>query len=296
MKATVNFLPWSEPMERKASKRSDEPGKGRGLGIRKQVVIAALVCISLVVAAFYLAEINRSSSVTPPEGVQSGDITTVSTTGISCDDSSMPQTAQDAEQEPAFTNLSDGLCYNYLGQNTTEVQGATVLSFGYYNGTVVYPCGVSPLEVPQSVIQDTVNDGQETGELRVLNSSAIFQEFYPQGNCPALPPVYVVSVTDAEALIPAVPELNLTISSPVGPTHVTSVKAILELDGGYQSFDFKGATVANPLLQGVGVSTIEIVNGLGFTADQVYPMTLEGTLSNGQTFSYAVQVQITGVQ
>ena len=108
--------------------------------------------------------------------------------------------------------------------------------------------------------------------------------------------MYVVSVTDAEALVPAVPELNLTLSSPVGPTHVTSLTAILALDGGYQRFDFKGATPANPLSQDVRISAIEIVTGLGFTADQVYPMTLEGTLSNGQTFSYSVQVQITGVQ
>lgn len=283
-------------MERKASKRSDEPGNGRGLGVRKQIFIAVLICMSLVVAAYYLLEINNSSSGTLPEGVQSGEITTVSTTGVSCNDPSIPQIAQDAELEPAFANLSNGLCYNYLGQNTTEVQGATVLSFAYYNGTVVYPCGVSPLEVPQSVIRDTVNEGQETGEVQMLNSSAVFQEFYPQANCPAIPPVYVVSVTDAEALIPAVPELNLTISSPAGPAHVTSLTAILELDGGYQRFHFKGATPANPLPQGVGVSTIVIVNGLTFTAGQVYPMTLDGTLSNGQTFSYAVQVQITGVQ
>jgi hypothetical protein len=294
-RAVVTFLPWSEPMERKSSKRSNEE-KGSGLGIRKQAVIAVLVCLALVVAALYLVEINQSSSSVQPEGVQPGEIVTVSTTGIDCNDSSMPQTAQDAEQEPAFTNLSAGLCYNYLGQNTTQVQGATVLSFGYYNGTISYPCGVSPLEVPQSVIQDTVNDGQDMGKLQMLNSSEIFREFYPQGNCPTSPPVEVVSVTDSKALIPAVPELNLTVSSPVGPTHVTSLTAILALDGGYQRFGFKGVTQADPLPQGVGVSAIEIVTGLGFTGDQVFPMTLEGTLSNGQTFSYGVQVQITGVQ
>ena len=168
-------------MERRSSKRSDEQGEGHGLGIRKQIIIAVLICVSLIVAAFYLVEINQSSSGAQPEGIQSGEITAVSTTGVSCNDPSMPKTAQAAEQEAGFTDLSDGLCYNYLGQNTTEVQGATLLSFGYYNGTVVYPCGVSPLEVTQSVIQDTVNDGQGAGTLQMLNSSVIFQEFYPQG-------------------------------------------------------------------------------------------------------------------
>jgi len=284
------FLPWSEPMERKSSKRSDEPGKGRGLGLRRQMVIALVVGVLLVGLTYYLVEVNGSSS-----GGQSLGVASVSTTGISCDDSSMPQAAQDAEQEPAFTNVSDGLCYNYLGENTTEVQGATVLSFGYYNGTIVYLCGVSPLEVPQSVIQDTVDASQGPGHMQALSPSAIFEEFYPQGACAASPPVVVASVTDAESLIPAVPELNLTISSPVGATHVTSLTAVLTLNGGQQRFNF-GITANSPLPQGVGVSEVEIVTGLPFAANQVYPMTLEGTLSDGQTFSYLVHVQIADVR
>jgi hypothetical protein len=286
----MTFLPWSEPMERKSSKRSDEQGKGRGLGPRKQVAIALVVGVLLVGLTYYLVEINGSSS-----GGQSVGVTSVSTTGISCDDPSLPPVAQDAEQEPAFTNLSAGLCYNYLGENTTGAQGATVLSFGYYNGTIVYPCGVSPLEVPQSVIQDEVGAGQQAGEVQTLSSSAIFQEFYPQGGCAASPPVVVASVMDAESLIPAVPELNLTVSSPVGAAHVTSLTAILTLNGGTQRFSF-GISAANPLPQGVGVSEVEIVNGLPFAANQVYPMTLEGTLSDGQTFSYVVHVQIADVR
>jgi len=273
-------------MEKASTKRSDRE-EGRGLSIKKQLAIAALVGILLVGAAFYLVEINDSTS-----GGQPGEITTVSTTGISCNDSSMPQAAQQAENQPGFTNLSDGLCYNYLGQNTTDVQGATVLSFGYYNGTIFYPCGVSPLEVPQSVIQDTVIDGQQAGKLQMLNSSAVSKGFYPQGSCSSAPPVHVASLKDAEALVPAVPELNLTISAPVGTAHVTGLTAVLALDGGDQRFDFKGVTAANPLPQGVGVSAVEIVTGLQLSPDQIYPMTLEGTLSNGQTFSYVVHVQI----
>ena len=57
-------------------------------------------------------------------------------------------------------------------------------------------------------------------------------------------------------------------------------------------------TRASPLLlapQGVDVSAVVIVTGLNFTADQVYPMTLEGTLGNGQTFDYTVQIQVADV-
>src|SRR5580704_1269291 len=100
--ADLPFLPWSEPMERKSSKRSDEQEKGRGLGVRKQIIIAVLICVSLIVAAFYLVEVNQSSSGTQPEGIPSGEITMVSTTGVSCNDPSMPQTAQSAEQEGGF--------------------------------------------------------------------------------------------------------------------------------------------------------------------------------------------------
>ena len=275
-------------MEGKSSKRSNKSGEGRGLRARALVVVLAIVL--LVGVAVFFVESNSGA----PQG-QPGLITTVSATGVACDDPSMPQAAQQVEQEAAFTVISDGLCYNYLGQNTTEAAGATVMSFAYYNGTLVYPCGVSPLEVPQSVIQYTVDGGQAAGTLRAFDSSAIPDEFYPRGPCGADTPVRVVSVTDVGSLIPAVPQLNLTVTSPVGGPQVTGLKAVLTLNGGAQRFAFGGVTVSKPLPQGLDVSTVVIVTGLNFTADQVYPMTLEGSLSNGQTFDYTVQVQISDI-
>jgi len=274
-------------MEEKSSKRSDRPSGGRGLRARMLAVL--LVAVLLVGVAIFFVQSNASSSAGQP-----GLITTVTTTGISCNDPSMPEAAQQVEQEAAFTDLSRGVCYNYLGANTTEVPGATVMSFGYYNGTLVYPCGVSPLEVPQSVIQYTV-EGQQAGSLRMLNPSAISEEFYPQGPCSPNIPVRVSSVTDVGSLIPAVPELNLTVSSPGGPATVTGLTAILTLNGGTQRFDFGSVTPSRPLQQGVRVWAVEITSGLNFTADQVYPMTLKGTLSNGQTFDYVVQVQVADI-
>jgi hypothetical protein len=279
-------MPWSGPMEGKSStKRSD---RQEGRGVRTWAVIAVLAAALLIGVALFLVDSGGGASQGQP-----GLITTVSATGLSCDDPSMPQAAQQVEREPAFASLSAGLCYDYLGQNTTT-PGATVLSFAYYNGTLVYPCGVSPLEVPQSVIQYTLEPGQSAGSLRLLNSSAIPDEFYPRGPCPADTPVRVVSVTDVGSLIPAVPQLNLTVSSPVGGPRVTSLEALLTLNGGAQRFGF-GVSPSNPLPQGVGVSAVVIVTGLNFTADQVYPMTLEGTLSSGATFDYSVQIQVADV-
>lgn len=268
-------------MEGKSSKRSNNSTGGRGLGARLLVVV--LVAILLVGVVLFFVESDASAS-----GGQPGLITTVSTTGVSCDDPSMPLAAQQVEQQAAFTGLSGGACYNYLGEN------ATLMSFGRYNGTLVYQCGVSPVEVPQSVIQYTV-EGPEAGSARMLNSSAISAEFYPQGACSPNTPVRIVSMMDVGSLIPAVPQLNLTVSSPAGPFRVTSLAAVLTLNGGTQRFDFGGITPSKPLAQGVAVSDVVIVSGLNFTADQVYPMTLKGTLSNGQTFSYLVQVQIAGI-
>lgn len=287
-RAAMVYLPWSAPMEGKSSKRSNKSAEGRGL--RARVLVVVLVGVMLVGVALFFVESNAPSS-----GGQPGLITTVSATGVSCDDPSMPQAAQQVERQAAFTDLSGGLCYDYLGLNATEVPGATVMSFAHYNGTLVYPCGVSPLEVPQSVIQYTVNEGQAAGVLRMFNSSAIPKEFYPRGPCSPDEPVRVLSMTDVGSLIPAVPQLNLTVSSPAGPARVTSLAAVLTLNGGTQSFDFGGITPSRPLPQGVAVSAVEIVSGLNFTADQVYPMTLKGTLSNGQTFSYLVQVQIADI-
>jgi hypothetical protein len=275
-------------MEGKSSKRSNKSSESRGLRVRMLVVV--LVVALLVGTALFFVESNASAS-----GGQPGLITTVAATGVSCDDPSMPQAAQQVEQEAAFANLSDGHCYDYLGENTTGEAGATVLSFAYYNGTLVYPCGVSPLEVPQSVVQYTVANGQAGGSLRVFNSSALPEGFYPRGPCSPDEPVRVLAMTDVGSLIPAVPQLNLTVSSPVGPARVTSLAAVLTLNGGTQSFEFGGISPSRPLQQGVPVSVVEIVSGLNFSSDQVYPMTLKGTLSNGQDFSYLVQVQIADI-
>jgi len=50
------------------------------------------------------------------------------------------------------------------------------------------------------------------------------------------------------------------------------------------------------LAPGSFVSVIEIVlSGVSFGSSEVYPMTISGTLDNGQSFSYVAHVQISHV-
>ena len=262
-------------------KGSDKWGQGGGPRIRVEIILAALLLVSLAGVYFYV-ESNRLNS----EG-QVGVVTTISTTGIQCDDNSMPQAAQAVEQDPAFTDLSDGLCYNYLG----ESQAA--MTFAYYNGTISYPCGDSPLQAPASEILVNVTASQGVLSARLLNQS---QTGNPHESCGSTDPLSVVSVVDVESTIPAVPQLNVTLGVPPGEGPVASLKAVLTLDGGSQTFRFGGVTSASPLRALGSASSTEItLSNLSFNADEVYPMSISGTYENGQAFSYLVHVEIARV-
>ncbi|MDA4115271.1 MAG: hypothetical protein OK442_01795 [Thaumarchaeota archaeon] len=259
-------------------KGSDKWGQGGGPKVRVEFVLAVLVAATLVGAYFYI-EGNRLSS-----GVRVGTVTTISTTGVQCDDSSMPQAAQAVEQDPTFTGLSEGLCYNYLGESQAT------MTFASYNGTIAYPCGDAPLQSPASEILVNVTGSQSLLSARLLNSS---QVGYEQQACGASVPVDVASVTDVESTIPAVPQLNVTLSLPTGGTSVASLKAVLTLDGGSQTFRFGGVTSDSPLRPSASASSTEIVlPNLSFNADEVYPMAVSGNYVDGQAFSYLVHVEI----
>jgi hypothetical protein len=260
-------------------KGSDKWGQGGGPGIRVEVILAALVAASLVGIYLYV-ESNGLNS-----GVQVGEVTAISTTGIGCHDGSMPQAAQNVEQDPAFVNLSNGLCYNYIGQT----QAAT-MTFAYYNGTIAYPCGDAPLQVPASEILVNVTASQTFLSAKLVSPS---QAGYQHEECPPSIPLGVVSVADVESTIPAVPQLNVTLAVPQGGSPVASLKAVLTLDGGSQTFRFGGVTSASPLRSTQAVSSTEIIlSNLSFNADQVYPMVVSGTFADGQAFSYLVHVEV----
>ncbi len=260
-------------------KGSDRWGQGGGPRVRVEVILAVLVAVSLVGVYLYV-ESNGLNS-----GVQVGEVTTISTTGVRCFDSSMPQAAQTVEQDPAFVNLSKGLCYNYLGEALPPT-----MTFAYYNGMIAYPCGDSPLQLPASEILVNVSASQTLLSAKLVNGT---QVAYQHQECPPSIPLWVVSVADVESTIPAVPQLNVTLAVPQGGSPVASLKAVLTLDGGSQTFRFGGVTSASPLGPGRAVSSIEIIlSNLSFNGDEEYPMAISGTFANGQAFSYLVHVEV----
>jgi len=262
-------------------KGSDKWGQGGGSRVRVEVVLAALVVATLVGVYFYI-EGDRLSS-----GVQVGAVTTISTTGVQCDDGSMPQAAQAVEQDPTFTGLSEGLCYNYLGESQAT------MTFAYYNGTIAYPCGDAPLQSPASEILVNVTASQSVLSARLLNSS---QVGYAHEACGTSIPLDVAAVTDVESTIPAVPQLNVTLALPAGGAPVASLSAVLTLDGGSQTFRFGGVTSGSPLRPPGSASSTEIVlPNLSFNSNEVYPMAISGNYVDGRAFSYQVRVEIAQV-
>ncbi len=255
---------------------------GQGSGPRIELVLALLVVVSVAGVYLYFVESGGLSS-----GDQAGVITTVSTTGIACDSSSMPPTARQAAQDAAFTNLSNGLCYNYLGESSG------VMTFAYYNGTIAYPCGDAPLQPPASEILVNLTAAQNVTSAQLLAPSQIAL----QGeSCDPSIPVMVVSVQDVESTIPAVPQLNLTLAVPPGGRPVASLQAVLTLDGGSQKFKFGGVTSTDLLTSLKPASSTEIVlSNLSFNASEIFPMTISGTFGDGHAFSQQVHVQIAQV-
>lgn len=262
-------------------KGSDKWGEGGGPRIRLEVILAVLAAISLLGVYLYV-ESNALNSAS-----QVGPVTMISTTGIQCGDDSMPQAAQAVEQNSTFTDLSGGLCYNYLGESSAA------MTFAHYNGTISYPCGDVPQQVPASEILANVSASEGLLSAELLNSS---QMAFSRESCNPSIPLEVVQVRDVESTIPAVPQLNVTLAVPNGGSPVASLKAVLTLDGGSQTFRFGSVTSTSPLRAPDSVSSTEIIlPNLSFNSDQVYPMAISGAFEDGQAFNYLVHVEIAQV-
>lgn len=252
-----------------------------------ELVLAVLVALSLLGVAYYYIESRGLSS--PGEG---GGVATISTTGMRCDDASLPQTAQKAQQDPRFTALSDGRCYNYFGESQSPGGNGSILTFVYYNGTITYPCGTSAQQLPESEIQVAVAGSGAVVSVQTASPTG----FERDTSCDPSVPIKVVSIVDVESTIPAVPQLNLTLAAGVGVRPITSLRAVLTLDGGAQVFQFNAVSAAKPLMTPNSTSLTEIVlSGISFSSNEVYPMTISGTFDNGQAFSNVVHVQIANV-
>jgi hypothetical protein len=276
-------LRWLRKLQTSRLKGSDKWGQGSGLRLRPELVLVVLIVMSLVGVYYYLTTDQLTS-----QGQTSG-AASISTTGINCNDGSMDAVAQRVESDPRFTSLSNGLCYNYMGQNASS--GQSELTFDYYNGTITYPCGGEPLQPAASQIRVGLATNGSIASIQLDNSSAIGVA----PSCPGAPlAVSVVSVTDVESTIPAVPQLNVTLVAGQGQQAIASLRATLVLDGGSQSFQFVSPPAT--LAPGSAVSKTEIVlSGVSFSSSRVYPMTLSGAFEGGQAFSYVVHVEVANV-
>ncbi len=248
--------------------------------------MGVLVVISFLGVAFYYIETSGLTSTS-----QAGVVATVSTTGIRCNSDSLPHAALAAEHNASFTSLSNGRCYNYLGQSASQGSNNLILSFAYFNGTITYPCGTSPEQVPESEIQVVVApDG------RFVSAQAVTPPRHEQsGSCDPSIPVRVVSLDDVESTIPAVPQLNLTLAASAGRP-ITGLRAVLTLDGGSQIFQVNRVSSSSPLKTPNTVSITEIVlSGVSFNSNEVYPLTITGTFDNGETFTFVAHAQVAHV-
>jgi hypothetical protein len=265
-----------------ATKGSDKWGQGSGP--RVDIVVAVLLAISVLGVAFYYLETRGLTT-----SGQGGGVSTISTTGISCGSDSLTPTVLAVERDPSFTALSGGRCYNFFGQSGPSGGNSSTLTFVHYNGTITYPCGTSAEQVPDSEIQAVVTTGGALVSALLVEPSGFSQA----GACDESIPLRVVSVDDVESTIPAVPQLNLTLASAAGGRPVTALHAVLTLDGGSQSFLFKGIAPSSPLAPGSFVSVVEIVlSGVSFSSSEVYPMTISGTFDDGKSFTYVAHAQI----
>ncbi len=204
---------------------------------------------------------------------------------------------QQIEQNPAFVALTGGLCYPYTGNSYGSSQGENLTSFFFneYNGTIFYPCGTFPAKLVVSMIAvgtifnankiDGITSMELENDLGDLN----------QYSCPGGTslPVVVDSVTLVPPYTPAGPTIQVTLSASGEQTPITNLTAVLSLTGKNQTFEFSGVSASSPLLEGQLASQTETVVGpVSVDTNATYPMTIEGSFQDGQTFSYPVTVQV----
>lgn len=268
-------------------KGSDKWGQGGGPRIRLELVVAVLLVATAAGAYYFYSQGNPLTSVGQKEG-----IATVSTTGVQCNDDSMPGVAQDVQQSQDFLQLSGGLCYNYNGMGPAGAgAGVTEYYFNHYNGSVAYPCGTAPQALVDSQIVALADSNGTLVSVRFANDSAL----NPAPACGPAPPVGVESMTDVGSTIPAVRELNLTLFADPAGRPIANLTARLTLDGGVQTFLF-GVTPSSKLQPGQSASSMQILlGGVTFSLDKVYPLAVSGLYDDGQAFSFNASVQVASV-
>jgi hypothetical protein len=267
--------------------------EGARVGKRRTVVVFTVALVVVVAAVFGYLSYRRS----PATGTSTASVGTVATPGVSCEDPSLSAAAAKVEADSRFTQLSDGLCYNFVGVSDTAAgtSGSTsVYTFDYYDGSVFYPCGTFPQALVASQIQaDVLTNGSL---LSVQNASRVNGTSALNSGpvCgPNPPPVSVVSAQLVEVTIPAVLEVNLTLDARSAPLAVTQLTAVIVVPGGNQAIAFTGVTPGRPLSPGRAASQISIITGpASLVAGGVYDMAIDGRFQGGQTFAYTVQIAL----
>jgi hypothetical protein len=262
------------------------------LSRRTEITIGVVVLIVAAAALIYAANAQGGETYGSPTTAQG--VSTISAPGYSCGDPRIPTVVQQVENSSQFVQLSQGNCYNYMGASYGGDQGSSVpeYTFNYYNGTVFYPCGTFPAELVTSQIQvavpgnGTISSGstfQFNNDTSMLNVNS--------GCGPDLPPVGVVSAATIIITVPALQELNITLSTASSPSAITSLTALLITPGANDTIAFTGITPSTPAKPGSTVSQTHLM-GVPVTVitGGIYSMSIQGSYSNGQSFSYVVQV------
>ena len=106
-------------------------------------------------------------------------------------------------------------------------------------------------------------------------------------------PIEIVSVLGPlQPINPGGPVVDITLKN-VSAESVVSLTAVFTNPGfSNLNVDF-AVTAADPLLPSASISDTITLIGPGFSNSSSYPMTIEGTLQNGVTFSYTQQIEIT---
>jgi hypothetical protein len=261
---------------------------------RNEIATGVIVLIAVSAALIYSA--YAQDGLPSTSTLSASGVSTVSAPGFPYDDSSVPSAAGQVELNSEFVQLSQGLCYNYIGESYGESQGASFAqyTFNYYNGTVFYPCGTFPAELVVGQIRvATPGNGSVSGEstFQFSNDTASLNVY--DGCGPNLPPAGVVSAELVIVTIPAVPELSLTLSTVSAQAPIASLTAVLITSGANDTLSFAGVTPSTPALPGTIISQLELINGqVTLTTGGVYDMSIQGSYSDGQNFSYVVTVAL----
>ncbi|MGB8218461.1 MAG: hypothetical protein WCE94_14285 [Candidatus Methanoperedens sp.] len=137
--------------------------------------------------------------------------------------------------------------------------------------------------------------------LAVIVVAALALYFYsaPQGKQMGNPnttlhPIDVVSVQGVMPPVPAGVIIRVTLkANSTADAPVTKLTAKLFIIGKNGTFNFLNINQSNPLISGqTALQTLSIIGPAAYFSDSPYPLLIEGTLQNGQTFSYWTNVTI----